>query len=142
MIGDFIARLSENPHRLTILGNGKQAKSYLLSEECVDAMLFAMDHAREPLNIYNLSCDDSLEVTRIADMVVEALGLRDVVYEFTGGEGGWPGDVPRVRLDPSKLNRLGWRARNNSEQAVRIAIQCALAPFSAEPAAAGRSCNP
>jgi UDP-glucose 4-epimerase len=127
VIGDFVARLTENPKMLRILGDGKQAKSYLLAEECVDAMLFIVDHAREPLNIYNLGCDDSLEVRRIADMVTQALGLVGVQYEFTGGEGGWPGDVPRFRLDPSKLNRLGWTARRTSEQAVKIAIEATIA---------------
>ena len=127
VIGDFVARLRENPRRLTILGDGKQAKSYLLSEECVDAMLFLVDHARDPLNTHNLGCSDSLQVSRIADMVVEALGLSGVEYEYTGGEGGWPGDVPRFRLDPSKLNQLGWTARRNSEEAVRIAIQATIA---------------
>jgi UDP-glucose 4-epimerase len=127
VIGDFVARLGENPRVLRILGDGKQAKSYLLSEECVEAMLFVVDHAREPLNIYNLGCDDSLEVRKIADMVTEALGLSGVEYEFTGGEGGWPGDVPRFRLDPSKLNQLGWTARRNSEQAVKIAIEATIA---------------
>jgi UDP-glucose 4-epimerase len=66
-------------------------------------------------------------VKRIADMVTEAMGLRGVEYEYTGGEGGWPGDVPRFSLDPSKLNRLGWTARRNSEQAVRIAIETTIA---------------
>jgi len=127
VIGDFVVRLGENPRVLRILGDGKQAKSYLLSEECVDAMLFVVNHAREPLNIYNLGCDDSLEVRKIADMVAEALGLSGVKYEFTGGEGGWPGDVPRFRLDPSKLNQLGWTARRNSEQAVKIAIDATIA---------------
>lgn len=127
VIGDFVTRLRENPRRLTILGDGKQAKSYLLSDECVDAMIFLVDHADDPLNIYNLGCSDSLQVSRIADMVVEELGLSHVEYEFTGGEGGWPGDVPRFRLDPSKLNRLGWTARHNSEEAVRIAIRATIA---------------
>lgn len=132
VIGDFIARLRENPRRLRILGNGKQAKSYLLSEECVDAMLFVVEHAPESLAIYNLGCGDSLGVTRIADMVVQAMGLNNVEYEFTGGEGGWPGDVPRFRLDPSKLNALGWKAQRNSEEAVRIAIQTTLAALPVE----------
>jgi UDP-glucose 4-epimerase len=127
VIGDFVVRLREDSRTLRILGDGKQAKSYLLSEECVDAMLFLVEHAREPLNVYNLACSDSLQVSRIADMVVEALGLSGVEYEFTGGEGGWPGDVPRFRLDPSKLNRLGWTARHNSEEAVRIAIGTTIA---------------
>jgi UDP-glucose 4-epimerase len=132
VIGDFIARLRENPDKLTILGDGAQAKSYLLSSECIEAMLFIVERANEPLNIYNLGCGDSLKVTAIADMVVEALGLSGVDYEFTGGEGGWPGDVPRFRLDPSKLNRLGWSARRNSAEAVRIAIESTIARMPAE----------
>ncbi len=127
VIGDFVARLRENPRKLRILGNGQQAKSYLLSEECVDAMLFLVGHAPEPLAVYNLGCDDSLQVTRIADLVVEAMELDGVEYEFTGGEGGWPGDVPRFRLDVTKLNQLGWKARHNSAEAVKIAIASTLA---------------
>jgi len=127
VIGDFILRLRENPHTLRILGDGKQAKSYLLSQECVEAMLFAVDRAAAPLNVFNLGCDDSLSVTRIADLVVDAMGLENVAYEFTGGEGGWPGDVPRFRLDVSAINSLGWTARNNSLQAVQSAVRSSLA---------------
>jgi UDP-glucose 4-epimerase len=127
VIGDFILRLRENPQTLRILGDGKQAKSYLLSEECVEAMLFAVDRAPSPLSVFNLGCDDSLSVTRIADLVVEAMELKNVAYEFTGGEGGWPGDVPRFRLDVSAINALGWTARNNSLQAVQSAIRSSLA---------------
>ena len=127
VIGDFITRLGENPEKLLILGDGQQAKSYLLSEECVAAMLFAVDHARGPMHVFNLGCDDWLQVTSIADMVVRAMGLQGVRYEFTGGAGGWPGDVPRFRLDVSAINRLGWTAKLNSEQAVERAIQSTLA---------------
>ena len=49
VIGDFIVRLTEDPGKLLILGDGKQAKSYLLSEECIEAMLFAVEHAHAPL---------------------------------------------------------------------------------------------
>ena len=126
VIGDFILRLREDPSTLRILGNGEQAKSYLLSAECVAAMLFAVERAQQPLNTYNLGCDDSLQVTRIADLVVDAMGLRGVRYEFTGGEGGWPGDVPRFRLDVSAINALGWKAKLTSAQAVQSAIQSSL----------------
>jgi UDP-glucose 4-epimerase len=126
VIGDFILRLRENPRKLTILGDGKQAKSYLLSAECIEAMLFAVDRAAAPLNVFNLGCDDSLAVTRIADLVVRAMGLQNVAYEFTGGEGGWPGDVPRFRLDVSAINTLGWTAAHNSLQAVESAIRSTL----------------
>jgi UDP-glucose 4-epimerase len=126
VISDFIYRLRENPHRLEILGNGKQAKSYLLNAECVDALLYVIEHAREPLNVYNLGCDDWISVDRIADLVVKAMGLENVEYSYTGTEGGWPGDVPRFRLDVTALNGLGWKARHNSEEAVSIATQSVL----------------
>jgi len=127
VIGDFISRLRQNPHSLRILGDGKQAKSYLLSAECVEAMLFAVGRATAPLNVFNLGCDDSLQVTRIAELVVREMGLRDVAFEFTGGEGGWPGDVPRFRLDVSAINSLGWKASHNSLEAVEMAIRSTLA---------------
>jgi UDP-glucose 4-epimerase len=126
VIGDFISRLRANPKVLRILGDGKQAKSYLLSSECVEAMFFAVEHATGALNVFNLGCDDSLPVTSIADLVVEAMGIQGVEYQFTGGEGGWPGDVPRFRLDVSAINRLGWVAQNNSRQAVESAIRSTL----------------
>jgi len=126
VISDFIYKLQENPRRLEILGNGKQAKSYLLSSECVDAMLYIVEHASAGMNTYNLGCEDSLSVDRIAEMVAEAMGFHGVEFSYTGGEGGWPGDVPRFRLDVSALRRLGWQARHNSEQAVAQAIQAIL----------------
>jgi UDP-glucose 4-epimerase len=126
VIADFIHRLSEHPQCLQILGNGKQAKSYLLSAECVDAMLYVVGHAHDPVNVYNLGCDDWISVDRIADLVAAAMGLRNVEYAHTGTEGGWPGDVPRFRLDVTALNRLGWKARHNSEEAVSIAIHAIL----------------
>jgi UDP-glucose 4-epimerase len=127
VISDFIAKLQENPRRLEILGNGKQAKSYLLSGECIEAMLFAVEHARGELNVFNLGCRDQLAVDEIAGRVVAALGLDDVEFTYSGGEAGWPGDVPRFLLDVSAVGRLGWQAGHTSSQAVDIAIQAILA---------------
>ncbi len=126
VISDFIYKLKADSRRLEILGDGRQAKSYLLSSECIDSMLYVVEHAQRPLNIYNLGCADSLPVTRIADMVVEAMGLANVEYRYSGGEIGWPGDVPRFTLDVSALNELGWKAHHTSEEAVAIAIRNVL----------------
>jgi UDP-glucose 4-epimerase len=70
-------------------------------------------------------------VDEIARKVVAALGLRDVEFAYTGGEAGWLGDVPRFLLDVSAINRLGWKAKHNSSQAVDIAIQHILEDCSA-----------
>ena len=74
-------------------------------------------------NLYNLGCDSNTTVTRIAEMVVEEMGLSYVKFKYTGGARGWKGDVPRFQLDSTKINKLGWKARYSSDDAVRLAIQ-------------------
>ena len=43
---DFYKQLRDDPTQLQVLGNGKQRKSYLYVQDCIDAMLLAMDKAR------------------------------------------------------------------------------------------------
>jgi UDP-glucose 4-epimerase len=119
---DFITRLRRDPRRLRILGDGRQAKPYLHVSECVGGMIYGYKHAAEDVNYFNLAPRaGATSVRRLARIVVGALGLSRVKFNFTGGAQGWRGDVPQVRLDPSKLSRLGWRARLSSDEAVALA---------------------
>lgn len=122
VIPELIQKLRATPRRLEILGDGRQAKSYLTVAECIEAMLTAVECAREPRNVFNVGGPDRITVDRIAELIVEAMGLRGVEFIHTGGAGGWPGDVPSFVLDARALGRLGWRARLNSEESVRAAI--------------------
>jgi len=119
---DFIRRLRENPAQLRILGDGRQAKPYLHVSECVAGMLFGMEHADDEVNAFNLACEGATPVTRIAEMVLEQMGLEDTELAYTGGTRGWTGDVPQVRLDPSRMAALGWRTRLTSDEAVARAV--------------------
>ncbi|CAD7777181.1 GDP-L-fucose synthase [Candidatus Methanoperedenaceae archaeon GB50] len=123
IIYDFIQKLRENPHELEILGDGRQKKSYLLVEECVNAMLHAITRSDESVNIFNLGAEDSTEVTTIAEIVTEELGLDDVAFRYTGGERGWTGDVPRFLLSIKKIKELGWKPEHTSDQAIRRATK-------------------
>lgn len=122
VIVDFIEKLKKNPRELEILGDGRQSKSYLLVEECVDAMLFAMERSNEKVNIFNLGSRDRVSVRRIAEILCEEVGLEPKL-RYTGTERGWPGDVPRMMLDVGKINKLGWEAKYGSEKAVRLAAK-------------------
>jgi UDP-glucose 4-epimerase len=123
VISDLIGKLRQDPRRLLILGDGQQEKSYLATRDCVEGMLFAVERSREQLAVLNLGGGDTITVARIAEMIVEAMGLQGVEFEYTGTEGGWPGDVPRFVLDVTAINRLGWRARYNSEESVGLSIR-------------------
>lgn len=123
VIIDFIDKLRKNPNELEILGDGKQQKPYLHVIDCVEGILFGFEKSNEKLNLFNLGCDTNTTVARIAEMVVEEMGLKNVEFKYTGGERGWKGDVPRFQLDASKIKKLGWKENFTSDEAVRKAIK-------------------
>lgn len=124
VIYDFIRKLKKNPNKLEILGDGTQTKSYLYVSDCIDAMILALKKFKydKRIEIYNMGSDDKVNVKRIAEIIIEEMGLEGVKFEFTGGvEGGrgWKGDVKEMLLSTQKIKDLGWRPKYNSEDAVR-----------------------
>ncbi|HXG11404.1 MAG TPA: NAD-dependent epimerase/dehydratase family protein [Gemmataceae bacterium] len=126
VVHDFITALEKNPRQLTILGDGKQSKPYLYVKDLIEGIIFGWERAQEPLNYFNLGVESTITVQRIAEIVVEEMGLKRVEFAFTGGDRGWVGDVPRFRYDLAKIHRLGWRAKRTSEEAIRLAVRAEL----------------
>ena len=125
-IQDKIKKLRKNPKELEILGDGKQKKPYLYVTECVDGMLYGFDNSDEQINLFNLGCKSATEVTRIGEMIVEEMGLKDVSFKYTGGKRGWKGDVPFFQFDIGKIERLGWAPDLSSDEAIRKTIKVLL----------------
>ncbi len=123
VIFDFIKKLNKNNKKLLVLGDGQQSKPYLHVKDCIEGMLYGWKNSNEEINYFNLGCEDATRVKYIAKMVVQEMGLKNVKFQYTGKERGWPGDVPQVRLDTSKINKIGWKAKLSSDQAVRKAIR-------------------
>lgn len=121
VIYDFIHKLRRDGHRLQILGDGRQEKSYFLVEDCIEGMLCVLENGPRGFEVYNLGSETSTSVDRVADIVIAAMGLEGVRRSYTGGRRGWPGDAPYAFLDASKAQRLGWRPRCDSEDAIRAA---------------------
>jgi len=122
ILPDFFEKLRRDPARLEILGDGRQAKSYLRTEDCVDGMLLATDRADDSVNLFNLGNVDQITPREIGEKVVAAHGGRARI-EFTGGSRGWAGDVPVQLLDIRRIRALGWQPRWNSAQAVDRTIE-------------------
>jgi len=123
VIFDFIRKLKQNPEELEILGDGTQEKPYLYISDCIDGILFGLQHSQEQVNILNLGTDSSTNVTTIASMLVEAMGLSGVKFRYTGGSRGWRGDVPQVRFDITKIKRMAWKPNYSSDEAAKRAIK-------------------
>ena len=119
---DFLKKLRDKKTELEVLGDGKQSKPYLFVTDCVAGMLFGLDHAKDRLNVHNLAPLDATTVARIAELCVAASPYPGAAVRYTGGDRGWPGDVPRSRMDPGKLAALGFRVRFSSDEAVARAV--------------------
>ena len=122
VIPDFIEKLRDDPTTLTILGDGRQEKSYMHVTDCIDAMCHVVEHADAQYNVYNLGTRTTTSVDRIAEIVSTELAL-DPEFEYTGGDRGWTGDVPRMRLSIEKLAALGWEPTTSSDDAVERAAR-------------------
>jgi UDP-glucose 4-epimerase len=107
---DFYKNLLHNPNELRVLGNGHQRKSYLHIQDCIDAMLFAIEHASAPVNIFNLGTDEYCEVNDSIGWITAHLGVKPQL-NYTGGERGWIGDSPFIFLDTRKIRDLGWASK-------------------------------
>jgi UDP-glucose 4-epimerase len=123
VIHDFMEKLSADSSVLEILGDGNQRKPYLYVEDCIDGILFGLNNAHEKINVFNLGCTSTTDVKTIAQILVDEMGLKGTVFEYSGGNRGWPGDVPQFRCDVGKIGSLGWHSKYDSNAAVKMAIE-------------------
>lgn len=126
---DFVRRLRADPTRLHILGDGKQSKSYVHVDDVVAAVLLADQAAPDPFAVFNVATGDYITVLEIAALAMAALNIdpMTVELEMTGGDRGWKGDVPIVRLDTSRIRSLGWSNRLGAADAIRRSLDDMLA---------------
>lgn len=114
---DFYKQLLEHPGDLHVLGDGNQRKSYLYVQDCVDAILLALERASTPVSIFNLGTDEYCRVTDSIHWICERLGL-DPTLHFAGGDRGWIGDNPFIFLECNRMRALGWRPKLTIPQQV------------------------
>ena len=107
---DFYRSLRTNPSRLRVLGNGRQRKSYLYVQDCIDAILVALNRATEKVNVLNLGTEEYCEVNDSIDWITGDLGVSPIL-DYTGGDRGWIGDSPFIFLDTSRIRALGWKPK-------------------------------
>jgi len=123
VIYDFLRKLEKDPRELEVLGDGSQTKPYLYVSDLVDAILVAWERSSGPLSVYHAAGIGEASVREIAEIVCAAAGRTDTKIRYTGGDRGWPGDVPKFRYDISHLQALGWSPRRHSTDAVRHAVE-------------------
>jgi UDP-glucose 4-epimerase len=120
---DFVRRLVGDPSHLAILGDGTQSKSYIHVSDVVDAVLCANRRCIRPYETFNVATGDYITVTEIAHLAVECLAIVPPPnLEYAGGDRGWKGDVPIVRLNTDRIKSLGWKCNLSTREALRQSL--------------------
>jgi UDP-glucose 4-epimerase len=122
---DFVRRLLDDPTHLRILGDGQQSKSYIHVSDVVAAVLLAAQLARTPFDVFNVATGDYVTVTEIARLAMEVVGLQagSTRFEYTGGDRGWKGDVPVVRINTDRIRAIGWSNKRTGRQALQASME-------------------
>lgn len=119
---DFFHQLEQHPDHLKVLGDGHQRKSYLHVQDCIDAILTAVNTATDKVNIFNLGTNEYCEVRNSIGWICETLGVKPRL-DFTGGKRGWIGDSPFIFLDTQKIRSLGWQPRLSIREGVIATVK-------------------
>jgi UDP-glucose 4-epimerase len=119
---DFYRQLVAHPDHLRVLGDGRQRKSYLYVQDCIDALLHVTRahtarSAKHHTQVYNLGTPEYVEVNQSIACICAALGLKPRL-DYTGGDRGWIGDNPFIFLDTKKISAAGWKPRLSIEQGI------------------------
>ena len=125
---DFVRRLRAEPTQLSILGDGSQTKYYVHVSDVIAGVMRALNHAEKKFNVFNLATGDVITVKEIAALACNVLGLSvsDVSFRYAGGDRGWKGDVPIIKLDTTRIKSLGWQCKNSSKEAMLRALESLL----------------
>jgi UDP-glucose 4-epimerase len=123
-----VRRLLRDPTKLEILGDGNQSKSYVHVEDVIDAVLLAAAEAPRPFATYNVATGDYVTVREIAALATEVLGIDPgtTKFVFGGGDRGWRGDVPVVRLNTDRIRALGWANARSTREAISASLEAML----------------
>lgn len=122
VIRDLILKLKEDKTHLDVLGSAIQSRPFTTVEDCVDGILYAFGHSDKQINLFNIGGAESTTVGKIVEILLEELGL-DIPVNYEEQYAGWVGSAVQVRLNVSKIKKLGWQPKLNSDEAVRKAIK-------------------
>lgn len=122
VIFDFVKRLKADPSHLRILGDGRQSKPYLYVMDLVEAIM-QFKEVPAGVTLYNVGVESQTSVTRIGEIVCEKMDLSGIPFVYTGGRGGWKGDVPVFAYDLGRIHAAGWTAKMTSDEAVAKTVE-------------------
>lgn len=130
VVFDIVKKLryySKGKGFLEILGDGKQNKSYLYIDDCVEVLMYGLRQFSSPLELFNVASEDQISVNSVLEIIANELGMVSPPLNYITSAAqdgrGWPGDVTNMLLSTDKLKALGWNAQYSSKDAISVTVR-------------------
>ena len=122
VIPDLIKKIKQHPKELEVYGDGTQSKPFIWIDDLVEGVMCLLENTNEPYNAYLVGVDSNCTVERIAQIVMEEVGVQ-VPIKYMGDYKGCKGDVHKYSYDVTRLRMFGWVPKYTAEEAIRKSIQ-------------------
>jgi UDP-glucose 4-epimerase len=104
------------------LGTGRQSRDFVYISDMIDILLKAATSPEAPGEAFNVGTGTTTSVAELAEMMIEALGLKDVEVSFTGGQ-AWEGDMDITLADNRKAaEKLQWKPQVSLKEGLKKLI--------------------
>jgi len=113
----------ENAHdNLVIWGTGTPKREFLYVDDMADACIFLMENDIND-GVFNVGIGTDVTIRELAETVMNVVGFKgQIIFDSTKPDG-----TPRKLLDVSRLKDLGWQARTELQEGIKLSY--AAAPF-------------
>jgi UDP-glucose 4-epimerase len=113
---DMLLKLSSNPKRLEVLGNGKESRDFVYVQDAVDALLLIATDPKAEGHVFNVGTGKATSILEVVKMLKQILQM-DTEIEVMGKS--WPGDLRTITSNISKLRSLGYEPKFSVEEGLK-----------------------
>lgn len=103
---------------VTVWGTGTPRREFLFADDLAEAVVFLMENkdAKDVGEFINIGSGYDMTIAEIAQLVKETVGFEgELVYDKTKPDG-----TPLKLMDVSRINKLGWKAKTELKDGLKI----------------------
>lgn len=111
-----------NDKNLVVWGSGTPMREFLYVDDLADACVFLMENGNHD-GLINVGTGSDVTIRELAEIVMEVVGFQgEVVFDSSKPDG-----TPRKLLSVDKMRSLGWTAKTELRDGIRLSYQDYLA---------------
>jgi GDP-L-fucose synthase len=119
LIRRFHEAKEQNLKEVTIWGTGTPKREFLFADDLAEAVVFLMENknAKDIGEFINIGSGYDMTISELAILIKETVGFEGKIVHDTSK----PDGTMLKLMDVSKINKLGWTAKTNLKDGLKIA---------------------